>query len=224
MEIRNMACESCGAPLKLTPGQPQVHCGYCGAAYEVDRRTGLLATEMGERLDRLETALAESRARTAASTDVSSDAAASSQRDWRLALALCLFFGTFGLHRFYTGYPIAGALQIVSVGGFGLWWLVDLARLLLGTFRDADGRGLGHYDPATGRSLLVGMVALLGVAALLGAADTAPRLVLPFALVAGIMASVLVAIRERRSRAGRRSSPGPNPAGNAQKGANDPGD
>lgn len=53
---------------------------------------------------------------------------------------LCLFFGVFGLHRFYAGRPWTGLLQLVSFGGLGFWSFIDLILLILGRFR--DGRGL----------------------------------------------------------------------------------
>ena len=56
------------------------------------------------------------------------------------AFLLCLFFGMFGLHRFYVGKVATGLLQLFTLGGFALWWLLDLLVILFGGFTDKEGR------------------------------------------------------------------------------------
>ncbi|MEO7752219.1 MAG: NINE protein [Terracoccus sp.] len=59
----------------------------------------------------------------------------------RLAASLlCAFVGVLGIHRFYVGKVGTGVLQLVTFGGFGIWALVDLVIILVGTFRDKDER------------------------------------------------------------------------------------
>ena len=55
----------------------------------------------------------------------------SQEIDW-VAFILCLFLGVFGIHRFYLGYPLIGVLQILTLGGFGIWILIDLIRIITG--------------------------------------------------------------------------------------------
>ena len=60
-----------------------------------------------------------------------------------VALALCFFLGVFGVHRFYVGKWVTGVLLFLTGGGFGVWWIIDFIVLLLGRFRDDEGRVLG---------------------------------------------------------------------------------
>lgn len=55
-------------------------------------------------------------------------------------LALWLFLGLFGAHRFATGKYASGLLQLLSTGGLGVWWLIDLYLILSGRFTDYHGR------------------------------------------------------------------------------------
>ncbi len=54
------------------------------------------------------------------------------------AAMLCLVLGVFGAHRFYAGRPLSAVLQLLTLGGFGIWWVVDLIMLVTGHFKDAD--------------------------------------------------------------------------------------
>ncbi|GAA1861323.1 TM2 domain-containing protein [Brevibacterium marinum] len=77
---------------------------------------------------------------------------------WILSLAL----GFLGADRFYTGRYATGALKLVTLGGLGLWWIVDLVIVMAGGLR-SDRRRLRGYDAwkevawiATGFLLIVG--------------------------------------------------------------------
>ena len=60
-----------------------------------------------------------------------SNKALSQEIDW-VAFILCFFLGGLGIHRFYLGYPLIGVLQILTLGGFGIWILIDLIRIITG--------------------------------------------------------------------------------------------
>lgn len=52
---------------------------------------------------------------------------------------LCILLGVFGAHRFYVGKHVTGFLQLITLGGLGLWMLFDLIMVITGQFRDKEG-------------------------------------------------------------------------------------
>jgi len=63
-------------------------------------------------------------------------------RDWSLALLLSMFLGALGIDRFYLGYTGLGILKLVTLGGCGIWHLVDAILIAIGKVPDAQGRPL----------------------------------------------------------------------------------
>lgn len=61
------------------------------------------------------------------------------------AFLLCFFLGVFGAHRFYAGKIGTGILELLTVGGLGIWWLVDIILILTGSFRDAQGQKISEW-------------------------------------------------------------------------------
>ena len=62
-----------------------------------------------------------------------------SSRDWMAALLLSIFLGSLGVDRFYMGHIGLGIVKLVTCGGFGIWYLVDVILIAVGTLLDADG-------------------------------------------------------------------------------------
>lgn len=65
----------------------------------------------------------------------------SAGKSWIAALLLCIFLGTLGIHRFYLGYTWQGIVQLLTLGGLGIWTLIDLIRIIT---RDLQPKS-GHY-------------------------------------------------------------------------------
>jgi len=52
---------------------------------------------------------------------------------------ICFFLGVIGIHRFMVGKIGTGVLMIITVGGCGIWALIDFIVILTGGFTDSDG-------------------------------------------------------------------------------------
>lgn len=66
-------------------------------------------------------------------------------KDWLVTLLLCIFLGGLGIHRFYTGSIGIGVAQLLTLGGCGIWTLVDLILIVTGSYKDGNGAPLVRY-------------------------------------------------------------------------------
>jgi TM2 domain-containing membrane protein YozV len=57
--------------------------------------------------------------------------------NWILTLIMSIIFGGLGVDRFLMGHIGLGILKLITLGGCGIWWLVDL--ILIATKHDFDG-------------------------------------------------------------------------------------
>jgi hypothetical protein len=62
------------------------------------------------------------------------------------AFLLCFLFGVFGAHRFYAGKTGTAFLQLFTLGGLGVWALVDLIMIVTGSFTDGRGRRITEWS------------------------------------------------------------------------------
>lgn len=63
-----------------------------------------------------------------------------SDRNFVAMLLLCFFLGSLGVHRFYAGKVGTGILMLITLGGLGIWTLIDFIMIAIGSFKDKEGR------------------------------------------------------------------------------------
>ncbi len=61
------------------------------------------------------------------------------------AFLLCFFLGCFGVHRFYVGKIGTGILQLITLGGLGIWALIDFIFIIIGAFTDKQGNKITQW-------------------------------------------------------------------------------
>jgi len=62
-----------------------------------------------------------------------------SEKSFVSTLILCLLLGGLGVHRFYVGKVGTGIIMLMTLGGLGIWTLIDLIRIAVQRFTDSDG-------------------------------------------------------------------------------------
>ncbi len=63
----------------------------------------------------------------------------SGEKSQLVALLLALFVGGLGIHRFYLGYTGIGIIQLLTLGGLGIWSLIDLIMIITGDLEPKNG-------------------------------------------------------------------------------------
>ena len=61
-------------------------------------------------------------------------------------MLLCFFFGVLGFHRFYVGKFGTGILQLFTLGGLGIWALIDFIMIIVGAFTDKEGNKITQWS------------------------------------------------------------------------------
>ena len=51
------------------------------------------------------------------------------QVNWAVTLIVSILVGGFGIDRFMMGKILSGILKMVTFGGFGIWWLIDVIMI-----------------------------------------------------------------------------------------------
>lgn len=55
------------------------------------------------------------------------------------ALILSILLGSLGIDRFYLGHVGLGVLKLITLGGAGIWWLIDIIMIANGSMKDGNG-------------------------------------------------------------------------------------
>jgi len=48
------------------------------------------------------------------------------KQEYVVLLLMSIFFGWLGVDRFMMGQVFIGILKLITLGGLGIWWLIDL--------------------------------------------------------------------------------------------------
>lgn len=73
------------------------------------------------------------------------DRSPTSDRDYLSALLLSIFLGWLGIDRFYLGWMGLGVLKLLTFGGFGIWWLIDVILIATRSLGDASRLPLARH-------------------------------------------------------------------------------
>lgn len=65
---------------------------------------------------------------------------------WLTALLLCIFLGGLGIHRFFTGKIGTGILMLLTAGGCGIWYIIDIIMIATENYSDDDNNKILMYQ------------------------------------------------------------------------------
>ena len=72
-----------------------------------------------------------------------------SDKDFITTLLICVFLGGLGVHRFFVDKMGTGGLMLVTLGGLGIWWIIDIILIVTGSFKDSEGRVIAYQAAGT---------------------------------------------------------------------------
>lgn len=96
-----------------------------------------------------------------------------SDKHFLIAFFFSFMWGIFGVDRFYLGKIGTGVLKLLTLGGFGIWAIVDLSLIVNGAMRDNHDLPLKEYENykkfATKTLMWFSVIAIIAVTVVIAA-------------------------------------------------------
>ena len=90
------------------------------------------------------------------------------EQSYLSTLLLAAFLGNFGAHRFYTGHTALAVVQLLTLGGCGIWTLIDFIMICFNKFKTADELPLREYNKTIGMTFFFIWISLFLIQMILG--------------------------------------------------------
>ncbi len=63
-----------------------------------------------------------------------------------IAMIFVVLLGVFGAHRFYVGRTATAFAMLFTLGGLGIWWLMDIVIVASGQLKDGEGKRVSEWE------------------------------------------------------------------------------
>ncbi len=81
-----------------------------------------------------------------------------SNKEYLVAGLLAWFIGFLGVDRFYLGYTGLGILKLVTLGGCGIWSIIDFILIATGNLKTKNGQNLQGFNQKNIKTLIITVV------------------------------------------------------------------
>ena len=132
-----MFCRNCGKELIGTPeicvgcgARPLVGSSFCQACGAETNALAEICIKCGARLGKAEAVDISSKSRLATTL---------------LCILPAWIVGIAGIHRFYLGKIGTGIAMLLTLGGLGIWTLIDFIYVVSGSMKDKEGKVIQNW-------------------------------------------------------------------------------
>jgi TM2 domain-containing membrane protein YozV len=91
-----------------------------------------------------------------------------SPKSRNVVIILCFFVGFLGVHRFYLGKIVTGIFMLITLGGFGIWSLIDFFNSIYGIYTDSNGL---EVEKEYSKPLAIILIVIFAISALINIAS-----------------------------------------------------